>query len=225
MVEVLEKKKDKSPASRTPFGVSISLCCALGIGAALMALAFLQDFLTKRIHVFEIPPTVKVEEHRLRMEEEFQVIHPRKRREAKAAVSLAALVAEHRTLIINFWATWCPPCIEELPSLEYLNRRLDIRGSLHTPILVTISVDEQPKQVGQLFSTLDFEPTLLVLSDPNGYFSRSLGTLKFPETYWIDSSGRILHKWIGPQNWLSAEVLGFINTFTAQNRQVIQRNR
>lgn len=196
--------------NHAPSRVSIAFCCAMGIGAALIALALLQDFLTKRIHVFEIPPTVKVEEQRLRMEEEFQVIYPRERREAKAAFSLAALVEDHRTLIINFWATWCPPCIEELPSLEYLHRRLRINSSTQLPILVTISVDEQPKEVVQLFSTLDFEPTLIVLSDPNGYFSRSLGTLKFPETYWIDSSGRILHKWIGPQNWLSAEVLGLL---------------
>jgi cytochrome c biogenesis protein CcmG, thiol:disulfide interchange protein DsbE len=126
----------------------------------------------------------------------------------KSKITLAELAA-HSTegLLVNFWATWCPPCLEELPALDYLNRQLERAPKGKMPLLVTISVDEAVEDVSGLFETLDFSPTLLVLHDPNGNFSAELGTTRFPETYWISPSGAIQYKWIGPQNWLSEEVL------------------
>ncbi len=114
-------------------------------------------------------------------------------------------------ILVNFWATWCPPCLDELPALDYLNRQLQQRPKDQLPILVTISVDEFAQDVTGLFETLDFSPTVLVLHDPNGYFSARMGTTRFPETYWMEPSGAIRHKWIGPQNWLSEEVLGTLH--------------
>lgn len=110
-------------------------------------------------------------------------------------------------ILVNFWATWCPPCLDELPSLDFLNRQLSRLPKSKVPILVTVSVDEEGADVTGLFETLDFSPTLLVLHDPAGYFSASYGTTRFPETYWIAPDGSIRFKWIGPQNWLSEEVL------------------
>lgn len=128
--------------------------------------------------------------------------------QSKTQVSLAELAAHSPSgLILNFWATWCPPCLDELPGLDYLNRQLSRLPAGKLPLLVTISVDEVAHDVSGLFETLDFSPSLLVLHDPNGYFSASVGTTRFPETYWIDGAGAIRYKWIGPQNWLSEEVL------------------
>lgn len=125
------------------------------------------------------------------------------------ALDLKSLAKEHPGgLIVNFWATWCPPCVEELPSLEQLNRQLEARRDPRLPKLVTISVDETPGDVTSFFKTLDYTVSFLVLYDKEATFSRSVGTTKFPETYWIDASGKILHKWIGPQNWLAGDVLG-----------------
>ena len=114
-------------------------------------------------------------------------------------------VAKGRDLIINFWATWCPPCIEEFPSLEMLGRQLKATPSL--PLVVAISVDAKFEDVKELIPKLDFVPSFVVLHDPNGDFAMTVGTNKFPETYWVKANGKLVHKWPGPQEWLSRDVL------------------
>lgn len=124
------------------------------------------------------------------------------------SLSLKDLLAAHPGgLIVNFWATWCPPCLEELPSLELLHRQLREKNDPRLPWLVTISVDEKPAEVHGLLKTLAFQPSFDILHDPEGTFAEDLGTSRFPETYWIDAQGKVLHKWLGPQDWVSDSVL------------------
>jgi thiol-disulfide isomerase/thioredoxin len=111
-----------------------------------------------------------------------------------------------KSLIVNFWASWCPPCIEELPSLEFLNRQLE-RSKGDVPMLVLVSVDEHIEDISNLYKTLDFTPTFLVLHDPDGEVARTMGTSKFPETYLVSTTGKVLFKWVGPQDWLAGDVL------------------
>lgn len=117
-----------------------------------------------------------------------------------------AELAKGRDLIINFWATWCPPCIEELPSLEMLTRQMH-QSSNPLPLVVAISVDETVEDVKGLVQTLDFVPSFIVLHDPSGMFAMTVGTKKFPETYWVKADGKLVYKWPGPQDWLSRDVL------------------
>lgn len=125
----------------------------------------------------------------------------------KSKTSLRELQkASNRNVLLNFWATWCPPCIEEFPSLEYLNRRVSSSDE-KLPLLVTVSVDESERDVAKLFKTLGYEPSLIVLHDVDGDISRAFGTVKFPETYLLNAEGQVVHKWIGPQNWLSRAVI------------------
>jgi thiol-disulfide isomerase/thioredoxin len=120
--------------------------------------------------------------------------------------SLKEKLAEHpKGLLINFWATWCTPCLEELPSLELLSKQLSADPNL--PQLIAISEDETWAEVPKLLDSLSFKTTFLSLHDPSGGIAKSVGTEKFPETYWIDSNGKILYKWIGPQNWMSEDIL------------------
>jgi len=134
-----------------------------------------------------------------------------KKRAFKSKVTIEELIKESKApILINFWATWCPPCLEELPSLEMFNRQ--IRNISHqngstNPLLITISVDDRIEDISKLESTLDFKPSFSVMYDREGELARSMGTTKFPETYLINSDGKILYKWLGPQDWLSNDAL------------------
>jgi thiol-disulfide isomerase/thioredoxin len=110
-------------------------------------------------------------------------------------------------LIVNFWATWCPPCVEELPSLELLQRQLEARHNPALPTVLAISVDQKPQDVLDFYRTLDFKPSLPQLFDKEGTLARSVGTVQFPETYWIAKNGAVVYKWVGPENWVSVDVI------------------
>ena len=121
--------------------------------------------------------------------------------------TLGELAKAHKSgLIVNFWATWCPPCLEELPSLNRFDQQLRAQGR-ELPLVVTISVDDTPKEVQTLLASLPYRPGFLVLHDPRGELAISLGSRRYPETYWIRPSGEVIHKWLGPQDWLSETVL------------------
>ncbi|MEZ4750161.1 MAG: TlpA disulfide reductase family protein [Bdellovibrionota bacterium] len=97
---------------------------------------------------------------------------------ANKRLPLAALFGDKDTLIINFWATWCAPCLDELPSLEQLNRRLGT--SAKTPRLITISVDEKTAPIRSALQNDRISGrAFLVLHDPDGGFARELGTTRF----------------------------------------------
>lgn len=183
--------------------ISASFYCLLALIATLLSLAFVPDLLKKRKFTFDtgIPAAAAVT---FPIDTLLPEVVGGK---TGKALNLKALAAQSPSgILVNFWATWCPPCLEELPTLEHLHRQLSKAGTA-LPQLVTISVDEKPEDVATLYKTLDFKPSFLVLYDRDGALSRSVGTTKFPETYWINKDGKILHKWIGPQNWIGAEVL------------------
>jgi len=106
------------------------------------------------------------------------------------------------TVVLNFWATWCFPCIEELPSLMELQRRLP------QLTILAISQDEDPAVYRQFL--LDYRVNLLTLRDPSQRIPHLYGTVKIPETYIIDRNGILRRKFVSAQNWASPEVLDYL---------------
>lgn len=159
--------------------------------------------LNREFEVLFIPPSLKAEHAFFR--------------EMPKRMSLKKLFDIKNQLLINFWATWCPPCIEEFPSLDYLSRRLLAKKNNASVLLVAISVDENVEEVSELLRTLDFKPSFLILRDEKGSFAKSLGTVKFPETFLAEASGQVLHRWIGPQNWLSEQALELLQKSILKN--------
>jgi thiol-disulfide isomerase/thioredoxin len=99
-------------------------------------------------------------------------------------------------LVLNFWATWCPPCIEELPSLNQFARTFGPQGV----VVLGISVDSNEKVYRQF---LERRPVAFeTFRDPGGEISGDYGTFVYPETYLIDRSGKVLEKVISNQNWM-----------------------
>ncbi|MDZ7640375.1 MAG: TlpA disulfide reductase family protein [Bryobacterales bacterium] len=104
-------------------------------------------------------------------------------------------------LLVNFWATWCPPCVEEMPSLEQFHAKFRDRGVVVLGVNVDRSEQTYLRFVQQ--SGITFPNTY----DPSAGISASFGTFKFPETYLINREGRVLEKFVGPETWTSPEVV------------------
>jgi thiol-disulfide isomerase/thioredoxin len=173
------------------------------VGVSVLALIFLPSVLHKRDFSLVLSP--KDAPGNFPLDLELPMIS--RSGGKRISTTLRKLMGKTRaSVIVNFWASWCPPCVEELPSLEYLNRQLTGLGS-NFPIFVGVTVDESIKDVFSLYQTLDFKPTFISLHDQQGELARSVGTSKFPETYWVANDGHIIYKWIGPQDWLSADVI------------------
>ena len=99
-----------------------------------------------------------------------------------------------KVVFINFWATWCPPCVEEMPSMLRLQAKMadDPRFEM-----LAISTDEGWTPVRKFFEQ---KPPFEVLLDAEGKLARTYGTEKFPETY-VVVDGRLVGHIIGPRDW------------------------
>jgi peroxiredoxin len=106
-----------------------------------------------------------------------------------------------KVLVLNFWATWCPPCIDEIPSLDAMARELGPKGV----VVLGVSVDKNQETYRKFMANL--RPSFETALDPAADISASYGTYKYPETYVIDSQGRVRQKHIGPRDWSDPEIL------------------
>src|SRR5579864_1480099 len=104
-----------------------------------------------------------------------------------------------KIVVLNFWATWCPPCVDEMPSLVHLQQRLKDKGV--TVLAVSVDVDEGAYRRFLKDHNID----LLTVRDPDHKSSNLYGTFKFPETYIIDRDGKMRRKFIGEVDWNQAE--------------------
>jgi thiol-disulfide isomerase/thioredoxin len=116
-----------------------------------------------------------------------------------------------KVVLLNFWATWCPPCREEEPSLRQLAKAMD-PGKFQ---LVAVSVDEGGWPLIDKFFGGNPPPYAVAL-DQAARISQTYGTTKFPESYLIDSSGTMRLKFIGPRNWTDPAVFTLLDTYGAR---------
>ena len=101
-----------------------------------------------------------------------------------------------RLVVLNFWASWCPPCVAEMPSLERLQRALAADGLS----VVAVSTDVDAAAPRQFVA--DHRLTLRVLHDPGGRTAASAYRITgYPETFVIDRDGHILQHVVGPAEW------------------------
>jgi peroxiredoxin len=109
-----------------------------------------------------------------------------------------------QVVVLNFWATWCPPCVEEMPSLVLMQKQLADKGV--KVFAVSLDVD---KNAYEKFLK-DHGVDLLTVRDPEQKSSSMYGTFKYPETYIIDRKGVVRRKFIGPVDWTHPEIESYI---------------
>ncbi len=109
-----------------------------------------------------------------------------------------------QVVVLNLWATWCPPCVEETPSLKKFADEMTGRGVA----VVSISVDEDAKALEDFVS--EYNLTYAVARDPDQSVASRYGTFKFPETYILDEDGRIADKFIGAVDWQDPRISEFV---------------
>ena len=108
-------------------------------------------------------------------------------------------------VVLNFWATWCAPCVEEMPSLVEMQRRMKAKGIT----VLAVSVDVDQDAYNQFIR--DHNIKMLTVRDSAQKSNALYGTFKFPETYIIDRNGIMQRKFIGAIDWNAPEISDFLN--------------
>lgn len=112
-----------------------------------------------------------------------------------------------KVVIVNFWATWCPPCRAEMPSLQRLWKKL---GASKIQI-VAVNVGEDADTVLGFMGTLDESPTFPIVFDKDSATLRAWPVRGLPTTFLIDKKGHIAYRAIGGRHFDSPENIRFIN--------------
>ena len=109
-----------------------------------------------------------------------------------------------KVVLLNIWATWCPPCVEEMPSMERLYRKLQGEDF----VILTVSIDTSGAKVVVPFMR-KYKLTFPALIDYEGTIRELYETTGVPESFIIDKKGILVKKIIGPLDWASPEVYRF----------------
>ncbi len=110
-----------------------------------------------------------------------------------------------KLLILNFWASWCPPCVEETPSM---NKFAEMMRSKGVEVLA-VSVDRNEEAYKKFLKR--FNVQYETAFDPEADVSAAYGTFQFPETYIIDKNGKVIEKIISNQNFTDPDFIDHIN--------------
>ena len=121
-----------------------------------------------------------------------------------------------KVVVLNFWATWCPPCVEETPALNHLQKYIESRNG----VILGVAADEDPaayekflREQSVIFPTYRDPLT----RDNHSPIAQDYGTSMYPETYIIDRRGKIARKFIGFQQWDSPDMLAYFDTILGKS--------
>ena len=118
--------------------------------------------------------------------------------------TLSPVKFEGKLLILNFWASWCPPCVEETPSMNQFAETMRSKGV----VVLAVSVDRNEEAYKRFLKR--YNVSYETAFDPEADVSASYGTFQFPETYIIDKTGKVIEKIISNQNFTDPEFVDHI---------------
>ncbi len=107
-------------------------------------------------------------------------------------------------VLVNVWATWCPPCVDEMPSMERLYR--EVKGEKFE--ILAVSIDALGEKVVAPFMK-KYNLSFPALMDPDGTIKTLYHTTGVPESFIVDQEGILIKQIIGPRDWAKPEIIGF----------------
>jgi peroxiredoxin len=110
-----------------------------------------------------------------------------------------------QVVVLNFWASWCPPCIEETPSLVLMQARLKSKGV----VVLGVSIDDDASAYHKFLK--DYSVNMVTVRDVDRKTPTLYGTFGWPESYVIDRNGVIRRKFIGAVEWTSPEIMDYLS--------------
>ncbi len=117
-----------------------------------------------------------------------------------------------KVVLLNFWATWCPPCIREMPSMERLHQQVDAENFK----VIAVNQMEDADEVFAFTGQLELDPTFEILFDSTSEVSQKYAVRGLPTTYLIDKKGNIRYRAVGGREFDHAEVIKIINQLIAE---------
>jgi peroxiredoxin len=110
-----------------------------------------------------------------------------------------------KVLILNFWATWCAPCVQEIPSLNEFQKEFAKDGV----VVVAVSIDKNPQKYRNFLDHV--RVSFGTARDPAANLSAEYGTFQIPESY-IIKDGRVMRKFPNAEDWLSDDMKQYVHS-------------
>jgi len=110
-----------------------------------------------------------------------------------------------KVLVLNFWATWCAPCVQEIPSLNEFQKEFAKDGV----VVVAVSIDKNPQRYRNFLN--HFHVAFDTARDPKADISAEYGTFLIPESY-IIKDGRVVRKFGNAENWLTDDMKQYVQS-------------
>ena len=118
-----------------------------------------------------------------------------------------------KVILLNFWATWCPPCRHEMPAMERLYRHYRDKGF----VVLAVNQWEDPDLVFAYTGELNVFPSFPILFDPQSTVSQDYGVKGLPTSFVIDRDGRLVYRAIGGRDFDHPEILQRIGDLLAES--------
>lgn len=103
-------------------------------------------------------------------------------------------------VLLNFWATWCPPCRKEIPSMAVLHDKYAAQGLK----VIAVSVDKERRNLKAFMR--EYSLPFQVLHDADSTVAHGYGVFRYPESFLIDRNGKVLFHLIGAKDWMSESI-------------------
>ncbi len=118
-----------------------------------------------------------------------------------------------KVLILNFWASWCAPCVQEIPSLNQIQKMFASQGL----VVLGVNVDSKEELYRNMLQR--FQVTFQTVRDPQENINYRYGTYKVPESYIIDRNGKVLQKYAGLPDvngewkvWTDPQIVSYVRS-------------